>query len=453
MMENRQYQRNYNNRNNFRNNNGERNVECYHCGRTGHIRPRCLELQEQNKNNEQRNNRQNYENRRNDNNDRNFRDNRNGQRNNGRNERSLNYISTSEEDRNVQEYESSEDEEYDCNRLQVYKDDDSENDEYPIYEFEDRKETFKRPTRERTNRITRSQSESKREREMLTNRNRKIQENDEMETNEDSDTETRNKGKMTRSEALQKAQRTREKKFTCRNCETIGHFTTNCPTLSTKEREKIMKAREKNKERKEKNFSIDLEQRIKNSPCGLTIGEAIKMVPGYKREFSKTFKVIKRGKEIKYMEIPKKPRFTSTRGKAKIEDIEIEAIIDTGAAISAMTRGLMEELGYKINKSSKVVIVTADGKKSRSLGKIMDMELTLEGVDTLITVEVMESMDRTLILGNDWLNKVNANIDYESGKLSIKGRNGYIDIPIKFSKENDDEEEEYEEEDLEETRI
>src|SRR5436190_23316212 len=116
---------------------------------------------------------------------------------------------------------------------------------------------------------------------MLTNRNRKIQENDEMETDEDSDTEIQNNGKMTRMKALQKAQKTRERKFKCRNCDIVGHFTTNCPTLSTKEREKVIKARERNKERKEKEFPINLENRIKNSPCGLTIEEAIKMVPEY----------------------------------------------------------------------------------------------------------------------------------------------------------------------------
>src|SRR2546430_2404647 len=94
---------------------------------------------------------------------------------------------------------------------------------------------------------------------------------------------------------------------------------------------KIEKQHLKDQQRKEQNFSVDLEKRIKDLPCGLTIEEAIKVVPGYKKEFNKAFKVIKRGKEVKYMETPEKTRFTSTRGRAKIEDVEIEAIIDSGA--------------------------------------------------------------------------------------------------------------------------
>ena len=155
------------------------------------------------------------------------------------------------------------------------------------------------------------------------------------------------------------------------------------------------------------------------------------------------------------METPERARrFTSMTSRAEIEDIELDAIIDTGAAVSAITRGLMKELGYKINQSSNVKIVNANGVKTRSLEKISDMELTVSGIDTRVTVEVIESEDSTLILGNDWLKKVKARIDMDKGKVSIRGANGFVDIPIEFStgrEENDDEE--YEEEELREARF
>jgi len=215
-----------------------------------------------------------------------------------------------------------------------------------------------------------------------------------------------------------------------------------------------MKAQEQNKERKQKIFPINLEERIRNSSSGLTIEEVMKMVSGYKREFSKVFKIVKKGEKINYMEIPEKARFNSMKSRAEIEDIELDAIIDTGAAVSAITRGLMKELGYKINQSSNVKIINANGVKTRSLGKISDMELTVSGIDTRVTVEVIESEDSTLILGNDWLKKVKAQIDMNKGKVSIKGVNGFVDIPIEFStgkEENDDKE--YEEEELRKARF
>src|SRR5437764_15467492 len=93
-----------------------------------------------------------------------------------------------------------------------------------------------------------------------------------------------NKGKMARIEALQKEYQARERKFKCRNCEIIGHFTANCPTLSGKEKERIIKARERNKGRKEKSFPINLEERIRKLPCGLFVEEAMDMILGYKKE-------------------------------------------------------------------------------------------------------------------------------------------------------------------------
>ena len=447
------YQGNNNERRNYRNND---DIRCYNCNRTGHIRPKCPEL---GYNGNERNFRNDNNNSRNNGNERNFRNNnnpRNNERNYNRNDRSLNFISTSNEDRNVQYFGSSDEDEDD------YQDDYQEYNLCPIqiYESEDDDEEYQiypaqRTTRSKSKPYERPQVESRKEQKLRFNQDKDIEID-----NEDSDVEMQDnrKGRMSRNEALQKAHRARERKFRCRNCDTIGHFTANCPTLPSKEKERIMRAREKSKERKQKVFPVNLEERIRNAPCGLSIEEAMKMMPGYKKNFSRVFKVVKKGERVNYMGTPEKSRFTSMRSKAEIEDVEIDAIIDTGAAISAITRSLMEELGYKIDQSSNVVINTADGTRSRSLGKILDMELTLNGINTSIDVQVIESKDRTLILGNDWLQKVKARIDMDKGKLSIKGANGLVDIPVEFfiKKEGNNEEsedEEYEEEELREARF
>src|SRR5437763_15415461 len=99
-----------------------------------------------------------------------------------------------------------------------------------------------------------------------------------------------------------------------------------------------MKVRERNKERKQKSFPINLEKRIKDLPCGLTIEEAFKMIPGYKKEFGNTMTAVKKGEKVNHMGTPEKSRFTSMKSKAEIEDIEIEAIIETATARSTMTR-------------------------------------------------------------------------------------------------------------------
>src|SRR3954468_16603068 len=84
---------------NNENNNGYRRKNlneakyCYNCGKRGHIKPYCPENIR-------------YENR-NDNGQNNRRNNKNYEGNYRRNDRSLNFLGTSEEDRNVRRYESS----------------------------------------------------------------------------------------------------------------------------------------------------------------------------------------------------------------------------------------------------------------------------------------------------------------------------------------------------------
>lgn len=450
---------NSNNRRNFQGNNQRNNnIVCFNCNRIGHISPNCPERMNENRNYRGDN--------RNNNRNRNYNQEFNRRNNNrNENERSLNFLHTANEERIISDYESSDEEEYSINQIEIEASDNEDN-EYQVFAGPIRN------TRSATKRLIelenekRPQSESKRE--------KKLQfKPDNMETDEEDFTEHQNnlqnyqnkessyrnnfQKKMTRTEALQKAHQIREKKFKCRNCDTVGHFTVNCPTLSPKEKEKALKAKEKNREKKEKIFPIDLEEHIRNLPCGINVEQAFEMIPGYKRKFNKVFKVVKKGKKVNFMEIPKKSKFTSMRSKAEIEDVKVDAVIDTGAAISAMTRTLIEELGYKIDKPSNVVIVTADGKKTRSLGKIVDIELILNGVDTIVTVEVIESKDRTLILGNDWLRRVQAQIDMEKGKINVKGKKGFVDIPVEFytkkNKLDEESEEEYEDEELEETEL
>src|SRR4051794_5906932 len=139
------------------------------------------------------------------------------------------------------------------------------------------------------------------------------------------------------------------------------------------------------------------------------------------------------------------------RCNAEMEGKVIEAIIDSGAEITAMSRRLMEKLGYKIEELSNIIIKSANDQKERSLGRIKRVEILLEGKEVIRDLEVIENSDELLILGNDWIKKNVKNIDIENEKMKIKGKYGIQVIPIKFTKEVNDEEEEYEsEEDMRE---
>src|SRR3954467_2760516 len=49
----------------------------------------------------------------------------------------------------------------------------------------------------------------------------------------------------------------------------------------------------------------------------------------------------------------------------------ISAIVDSKAATSIMTKSLMQHLGFKINRPSKIIVITANGSRTKSL-RIVD---------------------------------------------------------------------------------
>src|SRR5439155_9990600 len=91
-----------------------------------------------------------------------------------------------------------------------------------------------------------------------------------------------------------------------------------------------------------------------------------------------------------------------------INNERLSAIVNSRAATSIMTKKLMDKLGYKINELSKLTIVTTNGSLIRSLGKINWVPLELEDEFISTTFQVLNSVDDTLILENNWLQKVQA---------------------------------------------
>jgi len=102
----------------------------------------------------------------------------------------------------------------------------------------------------------------------------------------------------------------------------------------------------------------------------------------------------------------------------------VTAIVDSGAATSIITKSLMKKLNYAPDQSSKLVIVTANGARIKALGEISNLPININHMKIPTNVQVLESKDDVLILGNDWLSKVKASLDWHDQTLTIhfKGR-------------------------------
>ena len=154
---------------------------------------------------------------------------------------------------------------------------------------------------------------------------------------------------------------------------------------------------------------------------------------------------------------------TAVRCNLHVDGIPVSVVIDSGAATSIMTRKLMKRLDYSIDQPSNLVIVTANRTKMHSLGQVSALPLKIKNFTIEIPVQILDSTDEVFILGNDWLRRMKANLDWDNSELSIKYEWKIVTIPIICTKkqkvleaEDSDSEEnsdEFEEEEIQEVPI
>ena len=111
---------------------------------------------------------------------------------------------------------------------------------------------------------------------------------------------------------------------------------------------------------------LDIINYIRNLPSGLTISQASAQYPKYRSAVRKS---VQRRREANYVGEDSQTT-TAARCDIYINNERLSAVVNSGAATSIMTKKLMDKLGYKINEPSKLTIVTANGSRIRSLGKI-----------------------------------------------------------------------------------
>src|SRR5256714_11196085 len=135
-----------------------------------------------------------------------------------------------------------------------------------------------------------------------------------------------------------------------------------------------------------------------SSPCRLTVSQAMKFIPAYRKHVKRVFRKGKQGENINYIKSSEGKRSSVMRCNVGMEGKIVEAIIDSGAEITAMSRGLMEKLGYEIEELLNIIIKSANDQKERSLRIIKKVEILLEGEEVITDMEVIENSDELLIL-------------------------------------------------------
>ncbi|KAG9300835.1 hypothetical protein G9A89_004465 [Geosiphon pyriformis] len=116
---------------------------------------------------------------------------------------------------------------------------------------------------------------------------------------------------------------------------------------------------------------------------------------------------------------------TTMYTETTVEEKPICLILDSGSAGSIITYQLMQQLKQNVDRPAQTVIVTANGMKKTPVGEIDDFSFSIDGITIPVKVLVMDAPQYQALIGNDWLLKANANLNWETQELKISYQEQY----------------------------
>ncbi|KAG9302021.1 hypothetical protein G9A89_021065 [Geosiphon pyriformis] len=111
--------------------------------------------------------------------------------------------------------------------------------------------------------------------------------------------------------------------------------------------------------------------------------------------------------------------------------LEAKPITTISSAGSIITWQLMNQLGHRVDRAASARIITANGVTKTPISKIDDFPFKVNGIMTPIKVLVMKAIQYQALIGNDWLFKVNATLDWNTQELQLTYQ-GYTHICIGY---------------------
>ena len=119
---------------------------------------------------------------------------------------------------------------------------------------------------------------------------------------------------------------------------------------------------------------------------------------------------------------PNEDKTSALYCEASINHIKFPLIVDSGSAGSIISLSLLKDLDMEITKASKTVMVNVNGERRRPLGAVSDIPLKIQGRIIPMDAIVTDANSYAAIVGNDWLRKTKALLDYNSNLMIIKWR-------------------------------
>lgn len=165
----------------------------------------------------------------------------------------------------------------------------------------------------------------------------------------------------------------------------------------------------------------NLSQDMLNRKADITFGQLITIVPTFASDMSKkkilAYSIESKETGLDDIEtlnlISDDSQEASARTSVAVNGKMLNCLADCGLSNCIMSRQTKDLLNSKIDDSSShTTFILGDNRTVVSLDLIHDVPLTVGSIVIPITIEALKSTPLPLIIGNNWLQKAKAKIDF-----------------------------------------
>ncbi|PVU92332.1 hypothetical protein BB561_003906 [Smittium simulii] len=149
----------------------------------------------------------------------------------------------------------------------------------------------------------------------------------------------------------------------------------------------------------------------------INLAQLLRESPSIRKELTELFKKIEY-RELNYLGAKTK-KVTNCKALMEIFENHYTTIVDTEAACSIITSKLLDKLGLIADTTSSHVIITADGTRHVTTGKVTAVPIKIAGYTFGADLLVMNESSNDLVLGTDWLLKHKAVVDLNNSEMLL----------------------------------